>query len=226
MYSKQLASAIDAPSNRFKAGSLGDKNHRKVLAAAAKVFSRKGYNGARVDEIARLAGMSKPNMLYYFKTKHDLYRVVMEDVLSLWLNSIGDFCKEAEPAEVMAQYVAKKMQLSQQYPEASRIIAMELISGSPVIGDYLRTGLRDWVADKGAVFLQWQAEGLMQPIEPAHAFFIIWATTQTYADFESQIGAVLAVDDYNADVYPTATKLVTEVLIRGFGLKSRTTSSS
>jgi TetR/AcrR family transcriptional regulator len=222
MYTQQMASSIDAPTNRFKAGSLGDRNHRKVLAAAAKAFSRKGYSGARVDEIAQLAGMSKPNMLYYFKTKHDLYRAVMEDVLSLWLNSIGDFCKESEPAEVMAQYVAKKMRLSQQYPEASRIIAMEIIAGSPVIGDYLRTGLRAWVEDKGAVFLQWQAEGLMEPIEPAHAFFMIWATTQTYADFESQIGAVLAVDDYDAEVYPPATKLVTDILIRGFGLKSRT----
>jgi TetR/AcrR family transcriptional regulator len=225
MYTQQMASSIDAPANRFKAGSLGDRNHRKVLAAAAKVFSRKGYTGARVDEIAQLAGMSKPNMLYYFKTKLDLYRAVMEDVLALWLNSIGDFCKESEPAEVMAQYVAKKMQLSQQYPEASRIIAMEIISGSPIIGDYLRKGLRAWVEDKGTVFLQWQAEGLMEPIEPAHAFFMIWATTQTYADFESQISAVLAVDDYDVEVYPAATKLVTDILIRGFGLKSRTPTS-
>ena len=113
------------------------------------------------------------------------------------------------------------MELSKLYPEASRVIATEIISGSPVIEDFLRVQLYDWVASKGRVLLQWQAEGLMAPIEPAHVFFMIWASTQTYADFESQISAVLRVDDYQTEVYDSATSLVTEVLTRGLGLKSR-----
>ena len=208
-------------SSRFKAGSIGEKNQQKVLEAALTVFSRKGFSGARIDEIAKEAGMSKTNMLYYFKTKKELYQVVIVRVLRRWLGSLGDLHSHDQPIDVIAEYVANKMQLSQEYPEASRLIAMEIISGAPVIGTFLQTELNAWVKQKGQVFLQWQNEGLMAPIDPAHVFFMIWALTQTYADFESQISAVMEPKNYEKEIYPPATGYVIEVLVRGLDLKPR-----
>ena len=66
-------------------GGIGERQRERIIRAATGVFSRKGYDGARVDEIAREAGLPKGNVLYYFKTKKDLYRVVIEQVLDLWL---------------------------------------------------------------------------------------------------------------------------------------------
>ena len=197
---------------------VGDKNRGSIIKAAATVFSRKGYDGARVDEIALKAGLPKANVLYYFNSKQNLYRVVMEEVLSLWLSAIDDVSPSLEPVEVITEYVTKKLELSRAYPEASRIFAMEVISGAPIIGDYLRNDLRSWVAEKGEVFAAWQAEGRMVDIEPAHLFFMIWAVTQTYADFQAQIEAVLGVDDYETEVYDKITSSVVDVLIRGFKL--------
>ncbi len=208
-------------SSRFKAGSIGEKNQQKVLEAAVKVFSRKGFSGARIDEIAKEAGMSKTNMLYYFKTKKELYQVVIVRVLRRWLGTLGNLQSSDQPIDVITKYISKKMQMSQQYPEASRLIAMEIMAGAPVIGEFFQTELHAWVKEKGQVFLKWQNEGLMAPIEPAHVFFMIWALTQTYADFESQIAAVLKPNDYDSEIYPPATRFAIEVLVRGFDLKPR-----
>jgi len=208
-------------SSRFKAGSIGEKNQQKVLEAAVKVFSRKGFSGARIDEIAKEAGMSKTNMLYYFKTKKELYQVVIVRVLRRWLSTLGNLQSSDQPIDVITKYISKKMQMSQQYPEASRLIAMEIMAGAPVIGDFFQTELHTWVKEKGQVFLKWQNEGLMAPIEPAHVFFMIWALTQTYADFESQIAAVIKPNDYDSEIYPPATRYAIEVLVRGFDLKPR-----
>ena len=208
-------------SSRFKAGSIGEKNQQKVLEAAVKVFSRKGFSGARIDEIAKEAGMSKTNMLYYFKTKKELYQVVIVRVLRRWLGTLGNLQSSDQPIDVITKYISKKMQMSQQYPEASRLIAMEIMAGAPVIGEFFQTELHAWVKEKGQVFLKWQNEGLMAPIEPAHVFFMIWALTQTYADYESQIAAVIKPNDYDSEIYPPATRFAIEVLVRGFDLKPR-----
>ncbi|MEK9941829.1 MAG: TetR family transcriptional regulator C-terminal domain-containing protein [Gammaproteobacteria bacterium] len=187
------------------------------MLAATRVFSRKGYDGARVDEIAREAGLPKANLLYYFKSKKALYRLVIERVLDLWLNALGDIAVDINPAEAIRNYVNRKIHLSRHYPEASRLFAMEVIAGAPVIGGHLVSHLRPWVAEKGQVFKRWQDEGRMAHIDPAHAFFMIWAVTQTYADFEAQIKAVTGVSDYDSDIY-AATDAVVDALVRGLGL--------
>ena len=209
------------PSSRYKAGSIGEKNQQKVLEAAVKVFSRKGLSGARVEEIAKEAGMSKSNMLYYFKTKEELYQVVILRVLRHWLSTLSNLHSDDQPIDVITTYISKKIQMSQQYPEASRLIAMETMGGTPASGDFLRTELNAWIKVKGQVFLKWQNEGLMAPIEPAYVFFMIWALTQAYANFDIQIATLNKPNGYRNERYPPVTRYAIEVLIRGFELKPR-----
>ena len=214
-----LSGQYGAPS-AGSAGGVGERQRERIIRAATGVFSRKGYDGARVEEIARKADLPKGNVLYYFKTKKDLYRVVIEQVLGLWLAALGDIAVDGNPEEAIRQYVSRKLSLSRHYPEASRLFAMEVISGAPVIGAHLSGELRAWVEEKGGVFKRWQEEGQMAKIDPAHAFFMIWAVTQTYADFEAQIQAVTAVEDYDTEIYGGATTEVVEALVRGLGLKN------
>ncbi len=210
-------------SGQSQAGTDGDAGgsrtspRERIIAAATRIFSRKGYDGARVDEIAREAGLPKANLLYYCKSKKALYRLVIERVLDLWLNALGDIAVDINPAEAIRNYVNRKIHLSRHYPEASRLFAMEVIAGAPVIGAHLVSHLRPWVAEKGQVFKRWQDEGRMAHIDPAHAFFMIWAVTQTYADFEAQIKAVTGTSDYDSDIY-AATDAVVDALVRGLGL--------
>ena len=198
---------------------VGERQRERIIRAATVVFSRKGYDGARVEAIAQKAGMPKGNVLYYFKSKKALYRIVIKQVLSLWLEALGNVAVDGNPEEAIRQYVNRKLALSRNHPEASRLFAMEVISGAPIISDHLSGELRRWVEKKGRVFKKWQEDGLMAKIDPAHAIFMIWAVTQTYADFEAQIQAVTGVKDYDQEIYSDAAGEVVDALVRGLGLK-------
>ncbi len=58
---------------------------KKILKAAYEVFLQKGYNGARMQEIAEKAGVNKALLHYYFRTKEELYNEVSRIALSNFL---------------------------------------------------------------------------------------------------------------------------------------------
>jgi len=69
---------MEAPQTETKRSRIQIANRALIMEAALDVFSSDGYGGATVDRIAKQAGMSKPNLLYYFPTKEDIYREVLE----------------------------------------------------------------------------------------------------------------------------------------------------
>ena len=67
------------------------------LVVLVEESTREGFRGATVDEIAKAAGMSKPNLLYYFPKKDDIYRNLLEQLLDDWLDPLRDLDPEGEP---------------------------------------------------------------------------------------------------------------------------------
>jgi TetR/AcrR family transcriptional regulator len=190
----------------------------RILAAAESVFAETGFSGATTAEIAKRAGVPKANLHYYFKTKTDLYRQVLQGILELWLGT-GDLIKpESDPAEALNHYIAAKIELARQRPLASRVFANEIIHGAPEIGDFLQEELRDWVDRKARVIDGWIADGKMRKVDPRHLFFMIWANTQTYADFAAQIAAVLGRETLAPEDYQLAARQVSEIILTGCGL--------
>jgi TetR/AcrR family transcriptional regulator len=198
---------------------IGGKNRALILKAAEMVFARKGFNGSRLTEIAAAAGLPKANLLYYFRSKEGLYRAVCSDILETWLHALGDISADDKPDEALQSYIKAKMDLSRRRPDASKVFAMEIISGAPVMGDYLRQDLKDWVDQQAKVFKIWQSRGEMAEVAPRHVFFLIWAVTQTYADFDTQITAILGCDDISKSEYVHAVDTVTRVILRGLGTR-------
>ena len=190
-----------------------------ILKAAEKVFARQGLKGSRLFEIANEAGLPKANLLYYFESKEDIYRAVCQDILETWLGALGEISADDNPKKAIESYIKSKMNLSFSRPNASKVFALEIISGAPVIGDYLETDLKSWVDRQANVFEKWQSRGEMVSISPQHVFFMIWAVTQTYADFNTQITAVLCVKEMGAVDHSSAIETVTEVILNGLKMK-------
>lgn len=199
-------------------GRVGERNRRRILGAAERVFARRGFRGARLDEIAEESKLPKANLLYYFKTKESLYRAVVTDILEVWLSALGEISVDDHPAEALTGYIERKMALSRERPEASRVFAMEIITGAPVIREHLRGSLREWVERQGAVFRTWQRRGLMADLPAEHVFFAIWALTQTYADFAPQVTAVLGVERLTERHHRDAVAAVTTLVLGGLGV--------
>ena len=188
------------------------------MRAAEKVFARAGFAGATMASIAEASGLPKANLHYYFGNKEALYRSLLAEILHDWLVPLESIQADAAPRQALAHYIRAKMALSAERPDASRVFANELLHGAPIVGDLLRTELRTLVHQKSLVVQRWIAEGKIAPVDPVHLFFTIWASTQTYADFDVQVCAVLGIDALDKSAYERATQHTIDMVLRGCGL--------
>lgn len=167
------------------------RNRQVILEAALAVFSAQGFRGATLDQIATEAGLSKPNLLYYFPSKEAVHGELLDRLLDNWLDPLRALDPEGEPVAEILAYVRRKLDLARDYPRESRLFANEILQGAPRIMGALTGELKALVDEKAAVIARWQAEGRLQPMPPQHLIFSVWALTQHYADFDVQVRAVL-----------------------------------
>ena len=170
---------------------IQEKNRRRVLDAALEIFSRHGFRGATLDQIADQAGLSKPNLLYYFASKEEIHRTLLASLIDTWLAPLVALDPDGAPLEEILTYVRRKLQMSRDLPRESRLFAQEIVQGAPRIGAGFTTDLKTLVDDKAAVIQAWMDAGHLAPIDPHHLIFSIWSLTQHYADFDIQVRGVL-----------------------------------
>lgn len=167
------------------------KNRETILAAALQEFSARGFAGTTIDQIAEAAGLSKPNVLYYFPSKEAIHSELLQALLDLWLAPLRDLTAQGDPVEQLLAYAKRKLEMSRDYPQESRLFANEVLQGAPRLTPILGGELRGLVQEKAALIAAWSTDGRIAPLDPHHLLFSIWALTQHYADFEVQVRAVL-----------------------------------
>ncbi len=171
------------------------KNRAAILEAALNVFSAHGFRGATVDQIAAEAGLSKPNLLYYFPSKEAIHTALLSGLLDTWLAPLHDLDADGDPLEEILAYIRRKLEMSRDLPRESRLFANELVQGAPRIHESLSNDLKALVDEKTAVLSAWMDQGKIARLHPYHLIFSIWALTQHYADFDVQVRAILGDED-------------------------------
>jgi TetR/AcrR family transcriptional regulator len=194
--------------------SIREENERAILAAAEAVFAEHGFRGATMAAIAAAAGMPKPNVHYYFPTKERLYRAVTERVLTAWLEAASSFDTGDEPTEALTSYISAKMDLARTMPLGTQIWTSEVMRGAPVIQDFLETNLTNWVRSRERVVRKWIEAGKLRPIEPRFLFYLIWATTQHYANAAHEI-ATLEKGPLDDEAFERAKRQVVDTILAG-----------
>ena len=170
---------------------IQERNSRAILEAGLDVFSAHGFRGATLDQIAEAAGLSKPNLLYYFPSKDAIYLSLLEQLLHTWLDPLRAMDPKGEPVTEVLAYVRRKIELARDFPRESRLFANEILQGAPRLMPEIEGALKSLVEEKCAVLSAWMAEGRIAKMPPTHLVFSIWALTQHYADFDVQVRAVL-----------------------------------
>jgi len=186
------------------------ENEMRILNAALETFSNYGFRGTTLDQIAEAAGMSKPNVLYYFRNKEAMHKTLLDQLLDTWLDPLRDMDPNGDPLEEILKYVHRKLDMSREHPQESRLFANEILQGARGIRDTLEGPLKTLVDEKTAVIQAWIDEGKLAQCDPYHLIFSIWATTQHYADFETQVGVVLG-DDRKGATFENAAKFLTHL---------------
>ncbi|CAH2776164.1 MAG: Transcriptional regulator of pyrimidine catabolism (TetR family) [uncultured Caballeronia sp.] len=177
------------PLRRRKA-HIRETNGAHLLACAEAVFAERGLEGASTAMIAERAGLPKANLHYYFPTKLALYRRVLEDLFEDWHRVADTFESSDDPVEAIGGYVRTKMELSRLRLLGSKVWASEIIHGAVHMQDILNEHVKPWLETRVIVIDNWIARGLLAPVDAQTLMFMIWATTQHYADFDARIRAL------------------------------------
>ncbi len=201
----------------LKRNEIRQQNETLILQAAEKVFAEAGFGGATMQLIADLAGLPKANLHYYFATKEDLYRQVVQNIFEIWLHAADSMDKATGPVEGIGAYIDAKMEISRRHADGSKVWASEVMHGAPVIQDYLETTLRDWTTGRAALIQGWIDQGKMAAVNPEHLLYMLWATTQHYADFGHQIETLNGGKPLNNQQWQEAKVSVKSMILRGIG---------
>lgn len=200
--------------------AIREENEKAILEAAEEVFAEYGFSGATTSRIAERAGIPKANLHYYFPTKEKLYRRVIDNIFNIWLEAANSLDESDDPRKALTLYIHAKMDLSRSRPLGSKVWANEIIQRAPIIQDYLETTLREWTASRAGMIQRWIDEGKILPVEPRYLLYMIWATTQHYADFGHQIATLNEGGELSDAQWEEAKQTVTEIILRGIGIAS------
>lgn len=198
---------------------IQEEKQETILEAALDVFSVNGFRGTTIDQIAEVAGMSKPNVLYYFRTKEAMHRALIERVLDTWLDPLRAFNADGDPHSEIRSYIRRKLEMARDFPRESRLFANEVLQGAPHVEEELKGPLRHLVDEKANVIRSWIRAGRMAPCDPYHLIFSIWSTTQHYADFDVQVRAVLGANAGEGR-FEDAARFLEQLFMGGLGIPS------
>ncbi|MFK3709273.1 MULTISPECIES: HTH-type transcriptional regulator RutR [Leclercia] len=190
-----------------------------ILSAALETFSQFGIHGTRLEQVAELAGVSKTNLLYYFPSKEALYVSVLQQILDIWLAPLKAFREELTPLVAIQQYIRLKLEVSRDYPQASRLFCLEMLQGAPLLKTVLSGDMKSLVDEKSAIIAGWVATGKLAPVDPHHLIFMIWAATQHYADFSAQVEAVTGKSLKDDDFFHSTVDNVQRMIIEGIRVR-------
>jgi len=190
------------------------EKEEQILEAALEVFSSHGFRGSTIDQIAEAAQMSKPNLLYYFRTKEVIHRVLIDRLLDTWLDPLREIDPDGEPINEIRSYVRRKLEMARDYPRESRLFANEVIQGAPRIRDEMED-LKVLVEEKATVIRGWSKAGKLADCDPFHLIFSIWSTTQHYADFDVQIQAILGKSGRGKTRFEDAADYLDHLFVNG-----------
>lgn len=209
----RVRSALPATSRRAR---LRDDLEQSVLAKAEKIFADKGYEGASLADIADAAGLSKQNLMYYFPTKLRLYERVLDEVLGDWLQSMSAMAHSDLSAEQALQaYIRAKLEFSRRRPAGSRVYALEVINGAKNYGRQIKSKVVPVLREDIATLNKWLGRNRSK-VSAEHLMFIIWAATQSYADFAAQMELILGKrsisDEFFAQAEATLNYLVSRAI--------------
>ena len=190
-----------------------------ILTAALNIFSQYGIHGTRLEQVAEQAGVSKTNLLYYYPSKEVLYIAVLRQILDIWLAPLKAFREDFAPLVAIKEYIRLKLEVSRDYPQALRLFCMEMLAGAPLLMAELEGDLKTLIDEKSALIAGWIKSGKLAPVDPHHLIFMIWASTQHYADFAPQVEAVTGATLRDEAFFNQTVESVQRMIIEGIRVR-------
>ncbi len=103
----------------------------KILKAARQVFVEKGIDGARMQEIADLAGVNKALLHYYYSSKENLYQEIIESIFSQFFQNVTQIINSAHSIEEQIRFfIDEHVNFIEQNRDFLKLLGFELLRGN------------------------------------------------------------------------------------------------
>lgn len=150
----------------------------RILEAALEVFGRKGRDGATMREIADRAGLQRPLVHYYFRTKDGLYEAVVRRVFDAFMASLGDALEQAPSfAETLRAFIATYVDHMSAHRPVVGLLVNENLDGGSTFGKLLRDALAAPEPTPPRIMIERiqraVEEGEIRPVDPRHTVLSI-----------------------------------------------------
>lgn len=199
--------------------TIREHNQALILKAAEEEFVLQSYRGATMQAIADRAGLPKANIHYYFKNKKNLYKVVLRSIIEEWNDGLVTMTVDSDPKVVIEKFVRTKLHQAFAHPNRHKLFAVEVIGGAPHLNDFMSTTMKDWALEKAQVMKVWHSQGKISVADPMQLLILIWATTQRYAEFETEIVGLMQKQAYDKEDESRAADFLVPFILRGCGIE-------
>ena len=201
--------------NKPRKRMSAEDRRKAILETTVSFISQFGFWGFTIRDVAQAQNITEAGLLYYFKSKENLYREVLESIIDPILRASTPFNADGEPNEVLSHYIRSKIMISRDLPFASKVFASEIMHGAPHLSEKQVELLNAQAKHNIECIQVWIDRGQIAPIDPHHLMFSIWAATQTYADFDWQISAITGKAKLDDNDYEAATRTIIRLVLKG-----------
>jgi AcrR family transcriptional regulator len=142
----------------------------EILAAALEVFAAYGFQAARLEEVARRAGVSKGALYLYFETKADLFRAVVRDAVSPNIEQVKALASAPVPFEQAIRaglgMAARKMIGDRRISGVAKLVIAESRNHPELAEVWRESVVEPGVTLLSGLIAQAQARGEVRPGDP------------------------------------------------------------
>lgn len=163
--------------------STGKKNVtvKRILKAAASVFSESGFSGARVDEIAKRAGVNKAMIYYHIGDKEKLYAEVISDVIGNTAEMIAGKLKDIRnPEEKLRVCVRTFARNIDDNPEVAPVMMREVAAGGKHLPEVVAQDVFRIVSMLSGILKEGVEKGIFIETVPFLIYLMVVGAMATY----------------------------------------------
>ena len=143
---------------------MKDENkHQKILHAAIKVFSEKGFYNSRVSEIAKEAEVADGTIYLYFKNKDDILISLFEEEFGKFVQNMQvELRKEKDPLQKIKSFAITHLSLVTKHPHLGEVMGVEVRQSTKFMKEYVNKPFIEYLNIIRSVVIEGQEKGLFR----------------------------------------------------------------
>jgi TetR/AcrR family fatty acid metabolism transcriptional regulator len=143
---------------------MKDENkHQKILHAAIKVFSEKGFYNSRVSEIAKEADVADGTIYLYFKNKDDILISLFEEEFGKFVQNMqAELEREKDPLQKIKRFAITHLSLVTKHPHLGEVMGVEVRQSTKFMKEYVNKPFIEYLNIIRSVVIEGQDKGLLR----------------------------------------------------------------